>query len=315
VESIGTRLEAVAVTHRPAVVTATASATLLGAAVVHASVVDEHFAQWWAEGAFFLMLQVVESALALALVRRASRSLCIVAIAVSAGTVALWIVSRTVGVPAGPGAWQPEPVGRPDVTATALELATALVLVPLVRAGGSSARRPAARGVAVAAAVLAVAAATALGVTGRGQDQAQGHAHGGQALGPGEYPLGKPLRRPTRSQGTGFFFEAQPLRRVVLELGVGPARPGINTFDVVVVDHAGQRVDAPLVRVTASPPARDRKPLPFAAARIGPGHFVVHVARLTETGTWRVLVTGLRDGRVAFRHAFAVPIAHALSTP
>jgi hypothetical protein len=304
VESVGTRLEAAAVTHRGAVLAA--AAALLGAAVVHASVIDAHFAEWWAEGVFFLVLQVVEVVLALALLRRASRSPTIAAIAVSAATVVFWIVSRTVGVPVGPGAWQPEPVGRPDLAATGLELATALVLVPLVRARGIPALRPAARGVAVAAAVLAVAVATAVGVTGRGH--VQGHAHGERALGPGEYPLGAPLRRPTRSRGPGFTFEAQPLRRVVLELGVGPARAGINAFDVVVVDYAGHRVDTPLVRVTASPRGRDREPLRFTAARIAPGHFVVHVARLTETGTWRVLVTGLRGGRVVFRHAFAVPI-------
>ena len=308
-----------AVTHRSAVLTATASATLLGAAVVHASVIDAHFAEWWAEGVFFLVLQVVESALALALVGRASRPLYVAAIAVSAVTVELWIVSRTVGVPVGPGAWQPEPVGRPDLTATGLELATALILIPLlvgsrVRARSVPSIGRAGRAVAVAAAVLAVAAATAFGVTGRGHVHGHGaHALGALTFGPGEYPLGEPLRQPTQSRGPGFYFAARPLRRVVLELGVGPATAGINTLDVVVVDHVGNRIDLPRMSVTASLPRRGLEPLRFRGTRLAPGHFVVDVARLTPAGTWRVLVEGRRRGRVVFRHAFAVPIGHTVS--
>jgi hypothetical protein len=301
-----------AVTHRSAVLTATASAALLGAAVVHASVIDAHFAEWWAEGVCFLVLQVVELALALALVRRASRPLYLAAIAVSAGTVALWIVSRTVGVPVGPGAGRPEAVGRPDLTATVLELMTALVLIPLVfglrvRARSTSVTARAGRVLAVLAAVLAVATVTASGVIGQGD----AHGHGGHALGaltfgPGEYPLGEPLRQPTQSRGPGFYFAARPLRRVVLELGVGPATAGVNTFDVVVVDHAGNRIDLPRMSVTASLPGRE--PLRFRATRLAPGHFVVDAAPLTTAGTWRLLVEGQRRGRVVLHHAFAVPI-------
>jgi hypothetical protein len=297
-----------AVTHRSAVLTATASATLLGAAVVHASVVDAHFAEWWAEGVFFLVLQVVESALAFALVRRASHRLAVAALAVSVGTVELWIVSRTVGVPVGPGAG-PEAVGRPDVIATVLELATALALVPLVLHRRARTRRSpalAGRVAAVTAVVLATAAVTALGVTGRGSGS--GHGHGEHALGPGEYPLGAPLREPTQSQGPGFYFAARPLPRVVLELGVGPVTAGINTFDIVVVDQLGGRVDLPLMSVTATPPGRGREPLRFRASRLAPGHFVVDAAPLTTAGPWRLLVEGQRRGRVVLRHAFVVPI-------
>ena len=52
--------------------------------------------------------------------------------------VALWAVSRTAGLPIGPGAWMPEPVQTLDVSATVLELvlvAGALVLVRRRRLG------------------------------------------------------------------------------------------------------------------------------------------------------------------------------------
>ncbi len=44
----------------------------------------------------------------------------------------LWAVSRTAGLPFGPEPWMPEPVGRPDFTATLLEGATIVALVLLL---------------------------------------------------------------------------------------------------------------------------------------------------------------------------------------
>jgi hypothetical protein len=146
-----------------------------------------------------------------------------------------------------------------------------------------------------------------LAVTGRGNAHGA-HALGALVFGPGEYPLGEPLHHPTQSRGPGFYFAARPLAWVVLQLGVGPDTAGINTFDVVVVDRIGNRVELPLVRVTASLPGRGLDPLRLRAARLAPGHFVVDVAPLTVAGTWRVLVEGQARGRVLFRHAFAVPI-------
>src|SRR5829696_2318373 len=111
----------------------TAVATLAGSASIHASVTAEHFEEWFAEGAFFLLLQVVEMVLALAIAgRRATRNTYKAAIVASIATIAVWAVSRTVGMPIGPDAWTAEPVGRSDAISTLLELMTAAVLVPLV---------------------------------------------------------------------------------------------------------------------------------------------------------------------------------------
>lgn len=85
---------------------------------------------------------------------------------------------------------------------------------------------------------------------------------------------------------------------------------GVNTFDVVIVDHVGNRVEVPDVRVTARLPAGGIRPLAFRAARLAPGHFVVDVARLPRAGTWLLLVEGRRSahGPVLFGHTFAVPV-------
>ena len=127
--------------------------TLLCAAAIHASVVKEHFREWVLEGLFFIALALVEALMALAVATTARTAVYGAAIALSLATVALWMLSRTAGVPVGPEPWVPEPVGRADAAATLLELTTATVLAPLVLPA------PGRAVTAVAVAVVSVAAA------------------------------------------------------------------------------------------------------------------------------------------------------------
>jgi len=63
---------------------------------------------------------------AVALLRRpVPRTVGYVALA-SVWVVALWLVSRTTGLPTGPQPWQPEAYGVPDVVASCAELVTAV---------------------------------------------------------------------------------------------------------------------------------------------------------------------------------------------
>jgi hypothetical protein len=285
---------------------AAAVSGLLGAAVLHASVVDEHLRARWLAGLVVLALQLVETALVFALVANPSVVVYRTAIAVSLAAVALSAVSRTTG-PA-------------ELVTSALEVATALVVVQLLRARWpGSMRTSELLRTAAAVAVVAIvvldyvgnrAAATAFTVA---QPAARGHVHGGGPLRPGEYPLGEPLRKPTEARGAGFYFGAWPLRRVVLELGVGPDTMGVNSFDVIVVDYAGHRIEVPDVRVTARLAGSDLSPLRFRAGRLSPGHFVVDVARLPTAGNWFVRVDGRRRARGGplFEHTFAVRVGKA----
>jgi hypothetical protein len=49
----------------------------------------------------------------------------------SALVVALWIISRTTGLPLGPERWEPEPFGRLDIIASGAELVTFVACVRL----------------------------------------------------------------------------------------------------------------------------------------------------------------------------------------
>src|SRR3954452_15925095 len=127
--------------------------TLVCGGAIHASVVEEHYREWALEGLFFVALAVIEPLLALAVAAAPGMTTHRAAIALSLATIALWTVSRTLGVPVGPQPWVPEPVGRADAIATLLELTTATVLAPLVLPAPGRAMT------AVAVAVVSVAAA------------------------------------------------------------------------------------------------------------------------------------------------------------
>ena len=116
-------------------------ASLLGAAAVHASVVQDHLLEWSAAGQFFVSLTVAGVLAAGALVRRAGPEQLLAALAVSVLPLVVWLVSRTLGLPFGPEAGAPEGVGLTDCIACALELvsaAAALLLLPPSRAGGAA---------------------------------------------------------------------------------------------------------------------------------------------------------------------------------
>jgi hypothetical protein len=167
-------------TRAPAVAVAVAAACLLGAEGIHTAVIAEHFTAWWAEGAFFLALSVVEGGLAAALLLAPGRPTCQAAVLASVGTIAVWAWSRTTGLPIGPEAGYPEPVGRADTVATLLEALTALALAPAILRHPSRTRPPvlgSRTSRSTAAAVAAIALTAAFGLAGADDHtHAQGHA-------------------------------------------------------------------------------------------------------------------------------------------
>ncbi|GAA1478382.1 hypothetical protein GCM10009623_28280 [Nocardioides aestuarii] len=142
---------------------------LVGSALVHAAVVPEHMGEWRAAGVFFVVVELAQVTAALWVWRQPGRLVLVLTAVGSVGLVVLWAVSRTAGLPFGPEAWEPEPVGLADLSAGALEVVAVACCLSLLRAerrGLPRGRQHSAhlRG-AVVAAIVAV---TVLGIGGSG---------------------------------------------------------------------------------------------------------------------------------------------------
>jgi len=102
------------------------------AGFIHAVVTPEHFAEARVIGVFMLAVTVGQMAVVVAALNRPSRALWVAAGAGNAAVVAIWVLSRTVGVPVGPEPWTPEAVGFLDLACAAYEIATLVACLGLV---------------------------------------------------------------------------------------------------------------------------------------------------------------------------------------
>jgi hypothetical protein len=111
---------------------AIAAGLSLGAAAIHFAVAQEHFAEYFLFGLFFVALGWFQAIWAQVYMLRRNRSIAWIAIAVNLATVAIWIMSRTVGLPIGAEPWEPEAIGGLDLVSTIFELLLVGVLLPTV---------------------------------------------------------------------------------------------------------------------------------------------------------------------------------------
>ena len=136
---------------------------MLGAALIHVSVAPEHLREWPAAGVFFIALALAEVVAAGPVLDRPVRTAAAIAAVMSAAPLAVWLWSRTAGMPFGPEPGAAEAVGLADTAACLLEAATLAVALVLARrprqldrpSGGRNASR---------LALLTVAAVTVVGV-------------------------------------------------------------------------------------------------------------------------------------------------------
>ncbi len=106
-----------------------AAAFSLLAAVIHLWAMPEHFEEWWGYGAFFLVSAVAQGFYGAALLRWPSRPLLLLGTGGNLSIVALYLVTRTVGIPFfGSHAGEVEGVGFAELSATTAELALVVSL-------------------------------------------------------------------------------------------------------------------------------------------------------------------------------------------
>jgi hypothetical protein len=113
----------------------------LSAGAIHAIAAIDHFSHWWLYGAFFLVLTYGQVLWGVALLRKApsDRALAIGAYA-NLAIVAVWLFTRTIGVPLGPQAGSTESVGVGDGAAVLVQLVLVAYVALVVRPELRSAR-------------------------------------------------------------------------------------------------------------------------------------------------------------------------------
>lgn len=126
----------------PAVYTARETLLLLIAAVavtgalIHIGAAVDHFAEFPPYTVVFLILAGVQIGWAAMIVRRPSDRVLQFGCVFNLSIIALWIASRTVGVPIAPQPWVPEAVGVADLIETASEIVVVLALLSLTMSAG-----------------------------------------------------------------------------------------------------------------------------------------------------------------------------------
>ncbi|SQD97436.1 MULTISPECIES: hypothetical protein [unclassified Parafrankia] len=99
----------------------------LGAAATHLAVAPSHFGDWQLSGMFFFATAVFQAGWALAVMRGAGGRTMAAGLLVNAGSILLWAVSRTSGLPVGPHSGMPEQIDRVDLTTVAFEAAVCVL--------------------------------------------------------------------------------------------------------------------------------------------------------------------------------------------
>ena len=105
------------------------AALATGSGVIHLAVVPDHLAQWWVFGVAFAVAAVVQIGWAGAYLARPNGWSSRFGIALNVGIIAVWVISRTAGLPVGPTAGRPDPIGFVDVVSTLLEVILVGILI------------------------------------------------------------------------------------------------------------------------------------------------------------------------------------------
>ena len=109
---------------------------------------------------------------------------------------------------------------------------------------------------------------------------------------------------------SGPFSTTTSLGPAELEMTVEPARVGLNTVHIYLIDaRTGAQFTATKeLTVTARLPAKGIGPLPLKPNLAGPGHYVLSSAVLSPGGTWQLLVTDRVSEFEEYSRTVSVPI-------
>ncbi len=156
------------------------TALALGGAAIHLALAPAHAGGAALLGAGFVAAAWTQAAVAAWLLARPTRGVLVVGAAIHMALVGAWVISRVAGLPIGPDAWVPEPVGTADLLCVGVEVGWLVVAeVVLHRRSRRHAGRQGRVAVVatVAAVVLATSAAIASPSEAGHQEPTTAHAH------------------------------------------------------------------------------------------------------------------------------------------
>jgi copper transport protein len=115
---------------------------------------------------------------------------------------------------------------------------------------------------------------------------------------------------PPIDAANGPFAVNTTLGPAELEMTVEPARVGLNTIHLYLIDAktGAQFTGTKQLTVTAALPSKQIGPLPLTANVAGPGHYVLDAAQLTPGGTWQIQVTDRVSAFDQYSKSVSVPI-------
>ncbi len=101
----------------------------LGPAIIHFAVVPEHLVAYMPYGVFLFFVGLAQLGLVTGLLLRPSPFILLGGAAGTLGVIAIWMASRTVGIPIGPDSQLREPIGLPDLFTSLLEYIAAVLML------------------------------------------------------------------------------------------------------------------------------------------------------------------------------------------
>jgi copper transport protein len=115
---------------------------------------------------------------------------------------------------------------------------------------------------------------------------------------------------PPIDAASGPFSTTTTLGPAELEMTVEPARVGLNTIHLYLIDaKTGSQFTATKeLNVTAKLPSKGIGPLPLKANVSGPGHYTLNSAELTPGGTWEIQLTDRISEFSQYTKTVKVPI-------
>lgn len=154
------------------------AAAALGAGAIHLAFAPEHLAEWRPLGIGFVAAGVAQLIWAVVVATRDSARLLLAGGLASLLFIGVYVMSRTVGLPLGPEAFEPEAFGTADLLCCVLELPVGIAAILLARRPLALRRRLGLRWAAIVAAsfvLVGSASTTALAASG---EHEHSHEHG-----------------------------------------------------------------------------------------------------------------------------------------